>query len=108
MLLDALEVFHWRRLARQKIAHQQAARGRAGLFVRGIPVVRERSESPIEGDAEPSASGFEIAPGEDIRMVVPEPGLRSRAPEIFVAVGREDQAVSGMRTPGESDQAHGD
>jgi len=92
----------------EEIGDQRPARGRARLPVRGIPVVRQRSESPVQGDAEPGASGFQIAPGEDIRMVVPESGLRSRTPEILVAVGRDDLSVARMRTPGERDQAHGD
>jgi len=105
-LLDPLKVFQWSHFPCQEIAHQRAAGRRAGFLVRGISVVRERGESPIQGYAEPSATGLEIAPGEDVRMIVPEPGGRSRPPEILVAVCGNDQPVPGVGPPCEYDQAH--
>jgi len=105
-LLDPLEVFQWSHFPCQEIAHQRAAGGRAGFLVRGISVVRERGESPIQGYAEPGATGLEIAPGEDVRMLVPEPGGRSRPPEILVAVCGNDQTIARVPPPCEYDQAH--
>src|SRR2546428_9719970 len=104
-LLDPLKVFQWSHFPCQEIADQRAAGGRAGFLVRGISVVRERGESPIQGYAEPGAAGLEIAPGEDVRMLVPEPGGRSRPPEIPVPGRGHDQTIARVRPAREYGQA---
>src|SRR5258706_16149829 len=95
------------RPAGQEIADQRPSRRGAGFHVRRVAIVGQRREAPVQSDAEPGAAGFEIASGEDVRMVVPEGGRRSGASEILVAVGRDDQTAAGMRAPGKRDEAHG-
>src|SRR6266849_9740442 len=81
--LDPLQVFQRSHFARQEFAHQRSARRRAGFLVGGIAVVCQRSESPIQSDAEPGASRLEVAAGENVWMIVPESGGRGGPTEVF-------------------------
>jgi hypothetical protein len=65
--------------SRQEFRHQGAARGRAAAILRRIPEIGQRRKPSAAGDAHPGTSGLQIAPGKNLRGILPK---------VAAAVGR--------------------
>jgi hypothetical protein len=105
-LLQAAQVDLGRAARLESVGDQPAAARYIRPLVLRRPVIRQCREASAAGDPEPRAAGGEIAPGKDLRPIVPPMrGLGGSAVKL-IAVRRNQARVLRMPTPDDQNQAH--
>jgi len=93
-------------IAGEKVRDQVAARLEAGALLFCVPVICHRGEAAISMYREPGASGLQVAPAENLRIVRPPVCVLCRPRMKLVAISRDDQGQLFMLPKGNDQQTH--